>query len=226
MALVAGCYLLEGLFFSRRDAQEPPYIRPGTPLVGHLLAFLKKGTSYFGDVEYWIATLTAYPFELTSARAKFPNLAVFSLPIFSFKFYVVADRQVFAAVQRNAKSISFAPFSKRVTKILSNVSAATLRAIDTQSEDEEARSFARHVHHLEAVTLANGASQDRMNLVTAQEKLRMVDEIILESSKNPVNVELYDWVQHVATISATTGFYGPQNTHKDPTAMMVRGIRD
>lgn len=157
-----------------------------------------------------------YPFELKSPRAKFPNLAVFSLPIFSFKFYVVADRQVFAAVQRNSKTISFAPFSKRVTKILSNVSDATLRAIDTQSEDEEARSFARQVHHLEAVTLANGASQDRINLVTAQEKLRMVDEIILESSKNPVNVELYDWVQHVAAISATTGFYGPQNPHKDP----------
>lgn len=103
-----------------------------------------------------------------------------------------------------------------MTKILSDVSDVTLRAVDTQSEDEEERSFARQVHHLEAVTLSNGASQDRLNLVTAQEKLRMIDEIVLESSKGPVNIELYDWVQHVVTISATTGFYGPQNPYKDP----------
>lgn len=51
VALVAGCYLYEGLIFSRRDANEPPYIRPRAPLIGHLVAFLKKGTPYFSDVE-------------------------------------------------------------------------------------------------------------------------------------------------------------------------------
>lgn len=92
----------------------------------------------------------------------------------------------------------------------------TVRAVDTQSEDEETRSFARQVHHIEAVTLSNGASLDRLNLVTAQEKLRLVDEIVLESSKDPVTIELYDWIQHLVTISASTGFYGPQNPYKDP----------
>lgn len=154
--------------------------------------------------------------KLIIARDKYPKLAVFSLPIFSFKFYIVADRKVLAAVQRNAKTLSFAPFSKRVTKVLSGVSDVTVRAVDTQSEDEETRSFARQVHHIEAVTLSNGASLDRLNLVTAQEKLRLVDEIVLESSKDPVNIELYDWVQHLVTISASTGFYGPQNPYKDP----------
>lgn len=99
---------------------------------------------------------------------------------------------------------------------MSNVSDQTARAVDTLSEDEETRSFARQVHHLEAVTLSNGASLDRLNLITAQEKLRLVDEIVLESAKDPVNVELYGWVQHLVTISATTGFYGPQNPYKDP----------
>lgn len=52
VALVAGCYLLEGLILSKSDAQEPPYIRPSIPLIGHLLDYLKKGTFYFTDVEY------------------------------------------------------------------------------------------------------------------------------------------------------------------------------
>lgn len=123
---------------------------------------------------------------------------------------------MFVAVQRNAKTISFAPFAKKFTKILSNVSDITVRAVDTLSEDEETRSFAHQVHHLQAVTLSNGASLDRLNLGTAREKLRLVDKIVHESSKSPVNVELYEWIQHLVTMSATTGFYGPQNPYKDP----------
>lgn len=57
IALVAGCYLLEGIIFSRREAQEPPYIRPSIPLIGHLLEYLKKGTPYFSDVEYEVTRL-------------------------------------------------------------------------------------------------------------------------------------------------------------------------
>lgn len=57
VALVAGCYLLEGIIFSRRDAQEPPYVRPRIPLIGHGLDYLKKGTPYFSYVEYAIARL-------------------------------------------------------------------------------------------------------------------------------------------------------------------------
>ncbi|KAK2607016.1 hypothetical protein N8I77_005728 [Diaporthe amygdali] len=199
VALVAGCYLLEGFIFSRRDAQEPLYIRPRIPLIGHLLDFMKKGPLYFDDVE-----------------AKYPHLAIFSLPIFSFKFYVVTDRQVFAAVQRNAKTVSFAPFSKRVSKVLSDVSDITVRAVDTLAADEETRNFARQVHHIEATTLSNGNSLDRLNLVTSQEKLRLVDDLVLESSKDPVQIELYEWIQHLVTISASTGFYGPKNPYKDP----------
>lgn len=100
--------------------------------------------------------------------------------------------------------------------MLSNVSDTTVRAMDTLSQDEETRSFARQVHHIEATTLSNGASLDRLNLATAQEKLRLVDELVSESSRDPVQVELYDWVQHVVALSATTGFYGPMNPYKNP----------
>lgn len=52
MALVAGCYALQGFIFSKRDAQEPTYIKPRVPLIGHLLDYLKRGTPFFSDVEY------------------------------------------------------------------------------------------------------------------------------------------------------------------------------
>lgn len=83
------------------------------------------------------------------------------------------------------------------------------------SEDKETRSFARQLHHVEASTLSNGPSLDRLNQVSSQEKLRLVDELVLKSSKEPMHIELYDWVQHVITMSATTGFYGPLNPFKN-----------
>lgn len=52
VALVAGCYLLQGFIFSRRDPQEPPYIRPSIPLIGHLLGYINRGPPYFSDIEY------------------------------------------------------------------------------------------------------------------------------------------------------------------------------
>ncbi|POS78972.1 hypothetical protein DHEL01_v202630 [Diaporthe helianthi] len=155
MALAAGCYALQAFIFSKRDAQEPTYIRPSLPLIGHFIHYLKKGTPYFSDVE-------------------------------------------------------------QATKVLSNISDKTAGIVDTLSEDDDTRTLARLFHHVEASTLSNGPSLDRINKVTSQEKLRLVDELVLESSKNPVTLELYDWIQEVITMSATAGFYGPQNPYKDP----------
>ncbi|KUI62827.1 7-alpha-hydroxycholest-4-en-3-one 12-alpha-hydroxylase [Cytospora mali] len=199
LAVVVGCYLLEALLVSRRDPKEPVYIRPSVPLLGHLFGFLKKGTPYLVDVE-----------------AKHPSLGIFSLPIFSFKIYVVANQQIYAAVQRNAKTLSFSPFAKKVTKTLSDVSDTTLRSVDILADDEEARNYARQIQHVHATALAAGPSLDRLNLATAQEMLRFVDESVAESSKGPVQMELFDWVRHVITMAATTGFYGPKNPYRDP----------
>lgn len=69
VALVAGVYLLEGLISSRRGAQEPPYIRPSIPLIGHALGYLRQGTPYFSDVEYGVAkppTMTIAPIPISS----------------------------------------------------------------------------------------------------------------------------------------------------------------
>lgn len=57
VALVAGFYLLQGFILSRRDVQEPLYILPTVPLIGHLIDYLKKGTPYFSDVEYEVDKL-------------------------------------------------------------------------------------------------------------------------------------------------------------------------
>lgn len=152
-----------------------------------------------------------------TSRAKHPSLGIFALPIFfSFKIYVVANRQIYAAVQRNAKTLSFSPFSRRVTKYLSDVSDQTARAVDLLAEDEGSRSFARQIQHVHATALSTGPSLDRLNLVTAQEMLRLVDKAASEASKQPVRIDLVEWVSHVVTLAATEGFYGPKNPYRDP----------
>ncbi|KAK7735260.1 hypothetical protein SLS53_007650 [Cytospora paraplurivora] len=200
LAVVVGFWLLETLIFSWRHPKEPVYIRPRIPLLGHLTNLRNKGNPYFTEIE-----------------AKHPNLGIFALPIFfTFKIYVVANRQIYAAVQRNAKTLSFSPFSRRVTKHLCDVSDQTARAVDLQAEDGESRSFARQIQHVHATALSTGPSLDRLNLVTAQEMLRLVDEAVSEASKEPVRVDLVEWVSHVVTLAATEGFYGPKNPYRNP----------
>ncbi|ROV93033.1 hypothetical protein VPNG_09451 [Cytospora leucostoma] len=200
LAVVVGIWLLETLIFSWRHPKEPVYIRPRIPLLGHLINLREKGNPYFTEIE-----------------TKHPNLGIFALPIFfTFKIYVVANRQIYAAVQRNAKTLSFSPFSRKVTKQLSDVSDQTARAVDLQAEDEGTRSFSRQIHHVHATALSTGPSLDRLNLVTAQAMLRLVDEVVSEASKEPVRIDLVEWVSHVVTLAATEGFYGPKNPYRDP----------
>lgn len=112
--------------------------------------------------------------------------------------------------------MSFSPFALKVTKFLSDVSDVTLRSLDTLADDEDARNFARQIHHVHATALSTGPSLDRLNLATAQEMLKFVDDLVTESSRKPIQIDLLEWVRHVVTIAATTGFYGPKNPYKDP----------
>lgn len=105
----------------------------------------------------------------------------------------------------------------KATRVLSSVGDEIVKSVDILSEDEKTRNFARQIHHVEQSTLSNGGSSlDRINLTTSQEKLRLIEEMALESSRAPVKVDLYEWILHVITLSASTGFYGPQNPYKDP----------
>ncbi|KAJ0307368.1 hypothetical protein COL5a_000221 [Colletotrichum fioriniae] len=196
--VVIGCYLLESFFFLSKNPQEPEYIRPRVPLIGHLLGLNKYGSgNYFTKVG-------------ADAKSK-----IFSAPIFSFKFYIIAERKFISSIQRNARTISFAPFAAKAAHNFSGADEKATNLQDHLGGGPEAKEFDR----VQRTTLAAGPELDDMSLVATQVKLEIVDKLAasaLESSETGVPIDLFAWVKHTVGLSATEGMFGPLNPFKNP----------
>ncbi len=47
------CYfLLNWLLCLSQDPREPPLIRPGIPLIGHLVGMIRDGSAYYGKLTF------------------------------------------------------------------------------------------------------------------------------------------------------------------------------
>jgi hypothetical protein len=136
---------------------------------------------------------------------------VFAVPIFSFKFYVIGDRNFIPSVQRNAKAISFAPFRRQGTKLFGGCGELACKLRDPDEGGSVAASYDRIVK----LGLSAGADLDPINMMTAKENFRLVDELATKSSAGPVNLDLYSGLRHVASLGSTAGIYGPQNPYRD-----------
>lgn len=126
---------------------------------------------------------------------------------------MIAERRLFGPVQRSARTVSFAPFSRRATRALSQVSDETLGILgDPAAGDVATGDF----HRATASTLANGAELDRLLLDTVQVKVGFVNDLVARASDGPAEADLVGWVRHVVTMAATTGMYGEMNPYNDP----------
>jgi hypothetical protein len=192
LALVVGIYLLDYFFANFHDPREPVHIRPGIPLIGHMLGMVREGSRYLATVS---------------------QADIFTLPIFSFKMYIVADRSLHGPIQRAAKFISFTPFIKDFHKAFAKLTKERIALHDDP----------RFIHEFKEIAvraLMPGKGLDELSYLTAKEKLRMMDEMAKEvvsaPGDDPVVVDLNEWVQHIMTLAPSTGLYGEANPYKDP----------
>ncbi|KAK6220960.1 hypothetical protein QIS74_04952 [Colletotrichum tabaci] len=196
--VVVGCYLLESLVFLSKDPREPDYFRPKVPLVGHLLGLNKYGAGRY--------------FTKIGSQTKFK---IFSAPIFNFKFYVISERKFVASIQRNAKTISFAPFAAKAARTFSGATEKAASLQDHLEGGPEAKEFDR----VQRTMLAAGPELDEMSHVATRVKLELVDKLAVDatrSSGSAAEIDLFAWVRHAVSISSTEGFFGPLNPFKNP----------
>ncbi|KAK3689091.1 cytochrome P450 [Podospora appendiculata] len=193
LALFIGCLLLEAYFASSREPGEPANVRPWIPLIGHGLGIMRNRTGYFSRIDAKLKT------------------GIFALQIFSFRMYVVTDRALITPVQRAARTISFNPFIKKAN-------AAFVKLSDKGLDLHDDASFLHDFKNVSVKGMAPGADLDRLNLVTVQEELHNIDRLAAQcvaTAGKPVLIDLMKWIQHLLSISATEGIYGPQNPFKN-----------
>ncbi|KAJ0165201.1 hypothetical protein CTA2_12042 [Colletotrichum tanaceti] len=199
--VVAGCYLLEALFFLSKDPREPVYFRPKVPLIGHLLGLNKYGAGQY--------------FTKIGSQTK---SSIFSVPIFNFNFYVIAERKFIASIQRNAKTISFSPFAAKAARDFSGVTEKAASLQDHLEGGPGAKEFDR----VQRAMLAAGPELDETSHVATRVKLELVDKLAADatptgsSGSAAAEIDLFAWVKHAVSISSTEGLFGPLNPFKNP----------
>ncbi|KAJ3952068.1 hypothetical protein N0V92_011502 [Colletotrichum tropicale] len=196
LTIIAGAYALDLFVFFSRDSREPQYVRSRVPLIGHLIGISKRGAGW----------------HYTDVASSQPS-GIFTLPIFTFKLYIISERKLISAIQRHAKAISFTPFAAKTSKTLSGLGDIVLRIQDHLQGPPEAKEFDR----VQRASMSAGPDLDAMALVSARVTLELVEELAMKAkARAGTRIELYTWLKHNIALSASEGMFGPMNPFRDP----------
>lgn len=128
---------------------------------------------------------------------------------------IVNSPELTTAVQRNTKTMSFAPlimdFTARVTR---PSKVATDLLLDNLNGEDGKPSLMKDMTKAMHGALAVGADLDRMNESMVDSLSRQIDNLELLAESGPIR--LFEWTRHCITLASTEATYGPKNPFKDP----------
>lgn len=135
---------------------------------------------------------------------------MYTIGLFNFKIYVCNSRRLMPIIQRNAKTISFAPIHNYVTKTYSD--------IDHPNYDRDADELNHEMSSLSRAALSPGPSLDAQNLRMAADVMEQLDDLAAEvGDKGPKDVKLLTWIRHLIVQASAAGVWGEQHPFLDPT---------
>ncbi|KAL4911366.1 hypothetical protein BDW74DRAFT_184739 [Aspergillus multicolor] len=178
----------------RLDPREPPKIHARIPLIGHILGLLQHGMGYF------------------SLLAKQnPTDQIFTINLLGNRQYIITSPSLMQAVQRNKKTLSFAPFVPFTAERLAGIHEEGMKLL-RDKESGGAGLSSTTVHAMEKTLI--GRPLDAMNEKMAKSLAPLVDE--LATTHNGKTVDLYAWATRAITSASTVANYGPANPYSDP----------
>ncbi|KAJ8114557.1 hypothetical protein ONZ43_g4875 [Nemania bipapillata] len=192
------CVLLyRFLYVYSTDPREPKLIKPWIPIIGHGIGIYRYGSRHFVGI----------------ADSKKCGLPIYSIPVPGGKIAIVNTPEVLSAVDKNPKSVAFAPIAARIIDKLSGLSSAGSKVVLDKLQGEERmegymNAVMREIH----VTLSPGPD---LKFITDQVAYDLNDSIRKLHGKT-TRVNLLHWFRHEFGISSTNGIYGPENPFKDP----------
>ncbi|KAL8983471.1 MAG: hypothetical protein Q9205_002302 [Flavoplaca limonia] len=193
VTVVATLLITTNYFFGPKyDSREPPVIHQKVPYIGHVIGLLQYGLRYF---------------EVLSTKHPLP---AFTLQTLGKKVYVVNSPDLIAAVQKNAKALSFNPFVSFVSPRIFDAGDEANAIIHDNIDGEKGpwgllHDTSRGMH----IALAPSDSLDWMT----KTMLTKLEEHIepLGVGNDEVEVDLYKWVRKGITVASTEAVYGPKN---------------
>jgi cytochrome P450 len=183
----------------RVDPREPPVVKPGIPLVGHIIGLMRYQAQ----------------FHINLQRATRQPIA--TLPMFTGKIYAVWDPYLAAAGLKN-KSLSPTPHFLAAAPIISQTGPVT-NAILRGSQGEP---LVEHMMHDTIPNSLKGAALQRFNRA-ALDLLALQLTTLAPSSATATPIpNAWLWLRRLLTVATTPALYGIH----DPFASNLDALED
>lgn len=135
---------------------------------------------------------------------------IFTLPIFTLRIYVINSRHLFPVIMRQARTLSFQPFTKIASKVWCDASDHFM------DMHEEGHPWIRDIFRDTRTALAPGEALDYQNMLTGRSLQKIIDELDQQvHSAGKKKLALYSWVHHLMSVAPTDGVYGKNNPFRD-----------
>ena len=151
-------------------------------------------------------------YSLNTHSAKYP------FPIYTLgmpggtRTYVVNSPALVAAVQRNPKTLSFAPY---VVNFAARILRPSERALEILGEgiDEKGANLQLDTKKGMQASLAPGHELLKLSKCMLEELSRCLE--VFDSDTQPVKIDMYAWFRDAMTLVSTNAVYGPNNAFKE-----------
>jgi hypothetical protein len=139
------------------------------------------------------------------------QLPIYTLHLPGSRLYVVNSASLIPAVQKNIKTLSFAPIEAMGAKNVCGTSKVANDILDTNLNGDDGP-ISYSVTHYPAVRkpLSAGAGLDAMNRVMAEKVAASIDGM-----QRNQEVKLFEFIKHEVTVATTESVYGPHNPFRD-----------
>lgn len=145
-------------------------------------------------------------------RKEHPSLPIYTLRIPGVRLYVINSLHLIPMVQRQWRTLIFAPIQVKAAKAAMGASkeALTIMESDMVTEKGFMSGMVRATHP----TMTNGPALDALNTRAFE-----VFDKALRHLSSPTTVNMYDWMSRLVMNVTTEAIYGPSNPMRDSRSL-------
>ncbi|OTA76920.1 hypothetical protein M434DRAFT_383180 [Hypoxylon sp. CO27-5] len=185
---------LHALLHFTQDSREPPVIETSIPFISPLVGMI------LGMQNFYVKLRDKY------------GLPIYTLRMPGQRIYVVNSVSLIPPLQRQIKTIAFAPIEAQAAATVMGVGPAGNAIIGSDNMREEGSYLSTFVPSTHPA-LSPGSGLDALNNAAVRYTAESLAKL---SSNGPTIVELFSWVRGQLFMATTQSIYGPKNPFRDP----------
>lgn len=217
-AITCSIFLLDRALGIKPSANEPPYIPPKIPLIGHAIGLLRNKYDYYIGLRYVsqsaiVVICCILVSSLASIKHALPiyGLAIPGMP--RGKVYVINSPDLVLAVQKQPKKLSFWFLEATFTVGMAGLSKEAAIALqDNVHGDDDRPSLFMDGMRATHKELKPCEGLDQMSLTAVRKLAASINRLIEDG---PMQTDLWHWVEHEMIASTTDSVYGPENPFRN-----------